>query len=298
MTWQFELLQPAYGDVSEGPVWDGSTLFYTQIQACRIMRYDPRTAKLSVHRIDTNYANGLVMDAERRILACEGGARRVVRYEQDGEVTVLADAFEGQLLNVPNDLVLDPQGRVWFTDPFYEGSGGPFSYDRSNKELDHDSVYRLECSTDGRWTIKRMAFDTTRPNGLLFSLDKKTLYVAQSGRRPDEKRELRAYPIEDDGALGAPAVLHDFGEYRGVDGMCLDAAGNIVATAGFELGGPGPSIYVFSPDGTIVNRYDVPAKRPTNCAFGDEDLTTLYVTSTEGHLFRVPTDLQGLALLN
>jgi gluconolactonase len=93
-------------------------------------------------------------------------------------------------------------------------------------------------------------------------------------------------------------VLHDFGEYRGVDGMCLDAAGNIVATAGFELGGPGPSIYVFSPDGTIVNRYDVPAKRPTNCAFGDEDLTTLYVTSTEGHLFRVPTDLQGLALLN
>ena len=296
MTWEFELLQPPYGDVSEGPVWDGSTLLYTQIQACRIMRYDPRAEELTVYRTDTNYANGLVIDAEKRILACEGGARRVVRYEQNGDVTVLANAFEGLRLNVPNDLVIDLQGRVWFTDPFYEGSGGPFSYDRANKELDHDSVYRLESNSERQWPIKRMTFDTTRPNGLLFSQDGKTLYVAQSGRRPDEKRELRAYPIDENGTLGASSVLHDFGEHRGVDGMCLDAAGNIVATAGFELGGPGPSIYIFSPGGEVLNRRDVPAKRPTNCAFGDEDLTSLYVTSTEGHLFRVRTDLLGLAL--
>ena len=95
MTWEFELLQPPYGDVSEGPVWDGSTLLYTQIQACRIMRYDPRAEELTVYRTDTNYANGLVIDAEKRILACEGGARRVVRYEQNGDVTVLATPSKG-----------------------------------------------------------------------------------------------------------------------------------------------------------------------------------------------------------
>ncbi|MCH2200711.1 MAG: SMP-30/gluconolactonase/LRE family protein [Fuerstiella sp.] len=297
MTWEFELLQPPYGDVSEGPVWDGTSLLYTQIQACRIMRYDPQTKNLTIHRDNTNYANGLVMDAEKRVLACEGGARRVVRYEHNGAVTVLVDSFEGDSLNLPNDLVIDPQGRVWFTDPFYEGSGGPFSYDRSNRKLDHDSVYRLTSEDDGHWTVDRMTFDTTRPNGLLFSLDSRTLYVAQSGRRSDEKRELRAYPVEDDGRLGAFTVLHDFGEHRGVDGMCLDTSGNIIATAGFELGGPGPSIYVFSPTGEVLQRHDVPAKRPTNCAFGDKDLTALYVTSTEGHLFRTQTDLQGLRLL-
>lgn len=298
MAWEFEVLQPPYGDVSEGPVWDGSTLLYTQIQACRIMRYDPRTTKLTVHRSDTNYANGMVMDADRRILACEGGARRVVRYEHNGDVTVLADSFEGKSLNIPNDLVLDREGDVWFTDPFYEGAGGPFSYDRANRELDHDSVYRLQRAGGDEWTITRMTFDTTRPNGLLFSLNQQTLYVAQSGRRADEKRELRAYPLRDDGTLGPCTVLHDFGEHRGVDGMCLDVNGNIVATAGFELGGPGPSIYVFSPHGEIISRHEVPAKRPTNCAFGDDGLTSLYVTSTEGHLFRARTDLEGLPLLN
>jgi len=160
---------------------------------------------------------------------------------------VLVDRFEGKPLNIPNDLVIDPQGRVWFTDPYYEGAAGPFSYDRANKELEHDSVYRLDPPSDENWSIHRMTFDTTRPNGLLFSSDHKTLYVAQSGRRPDEKRELRAYPVEDGGQLGSFTVLHDFGEHRGVDGMCLDADGNIIATAGWELGGPGPSIYVFSP---------------------------------------------------
>ena len=297
MTWEFELLAPPYGAVSEGPVWDGSTLLYTQIQACRIMRYDPQTTGLSVFRTDTNYANGLVMDPEMRILACEGGARRVVRYERNEGITVLADGFEGQHLNIPNDLVVDAQGCVWFTDPFYEGAAGPFSYDRASRELDHDSVYRLKPTGDENWTIERMTFDTTRPNGLLLSADNKTLYVAQSGRCPEEKRELRAYPVEDVGRLGTCTVLHDFGAHRGVDGMCLDAAGNIFATAGFELGGPGPSIYVFSPDGEVLQRHDVPAQRPTNCAFGDQNLSALYVTSTEGHLFRVQTDHQGLSLL-
>ena len=295
MSWNFELVGEPYGAVSEGPVWDGTALLYTQIQACRIMRFDPKSNTSSVYRNDTNYANGLVRDAEGRLYACEGGARRVVRYEDDGRTTVLADRFEGKRLNIPNDLVVDPEGGIWFTDPYYEGSAGPFSYERGNKDLEHDSVYRLSPqSTD--WSIDRMTFDTTRPNGLLFSSDHKVLYVAQSGRRPDEKRELRAYPLEEDGTLDPYTVLHDFGEHRGVDGMCLDSEGNIVATAGWEIGGPGPSIYVFSPTGDVLERHTVPANRPTNCAFGDQDLRTLCVTSTEGHLFRVQTERQGRPL--
>ena len=296
MCWDFELLQEPYGAVSEGPVWYGATLLYTQIQASRILRFDPSSNSSIVFRTDTHYANGLAIDAQNRICACEGGARRVVRYEEDGSTTVLADRFEGKSLNMPNDLVIDPQGRIWFTDPYYEGAAGPFSYDIANKELEQDSIYRLDPQSDTSWSIQRMTFDTTRPNGLLFSSDYKTLYVAQSGRRPDEKRELRAYPVDDGGLLGTFTMLHDFGEHRGVDGMCLDTDGNIIATAGWEIGGPGPAIYVFSPTGEILEMQTVPAKRPTNCAFGGDDLRTLYITSTEGHLFRAKTKRQGRSL--
>ena len=293
MNWEIELLQEPYGGVSEGPVWDGSTLLYTQIQACRIMQFDPQIGSISVYRTNTHYANGLTLDARNRVYACEGGTRRVVRYEADGGTTVLADQFEGKRLNVPNDLVIDRQERVWFTDPFYEGAAGPFSYDRVHQELQHESVYRLDPQSDSSWSIDRVTFDTTRPNGVLLSLDQRTLFVAQSGRRSDEKRELRAYPIEAGGQLGSPTVLHDFGEHRGVDGMRLDSEGNIVATAGFELGGPGPSIYVFATTGEVLERYPVPANRPTNCVFGDDDLGTLYITTTEGHLMRARPGRRG-----
>lgn len=298
--WEFEMLDPAYGGVSEGPVWDGSGLLYTRIQQSRIMRYDPAANAVSVWRENTNCANGLAVDAGGRLLACEGGAtanaRRVVRYERGGGVTVLASGFEGKRLNIPNDLVVDRRGRVWFTDPFYEGAAGPWSQDRAQMDLDHESVYRLDPRAGGDWAITRVTFDTTRPNGLLFSLDESVLYVAQSGRLPDEARQLRAYPVGADGSLGEPAVWHDFGEHRGIDGMCLDAEGNIVATAGWELGGPGPLIYVFSDRGEVLETHPVPCRRPTNCAFGGPDLRTLYVTTIEGMLLRAATDRAGRPL--
>ena len=299
MAWEFELVDPPYGNVSEGPVWTGSVLLFTHIQESRILQYDPRARSCTVFREDTNCANGLTLDAQGRLHACEGGAtidaRRVVRYEDGGRggVTVLADGFEGKRFNIPNDVVVDPQGRVWFTDPYYEGAAGPWSFDRANKELEHDSVYRLDPQPDGAYRIHRVTFDTTRPNGLLFSLDYKILYVAQSGRGPAEKRQLRAYPVKSDGSLGAATVLHDFGENRGIDGMRLDVEGNIVATAGWELGGPGPSIYVLSPSGEVLERHPLAAKRPTNCCFAEAGLSTLYVTTTEGHLFRARTERRG-----
>jgi gluconolactonase len=173
--WKFETLDPAYGKVSEGPAWDGTGMLFTRIQHSKIMRFDPATGLVSLWRDKTNCANGLTFDAEGRLYGCEGGAtvdaRRVVRYESDGTVTVLADQFEGKRLNIPNDIVVDLNGSIWFTDPFYEGAAGEWSADRTHKELDHDSVYRLDPQADGTYSIHRVTFETTRPNGLLFSLD-------------------------------------------------------------------------------------------------------------------------------
>lgn len=291
MNWQWEELDAPYGGVSEGPVWDGKVLLYTRIQQSRIMRFDPASGVLSVFKENTNCANGLAYDSLGRLYGCVGGAdehsRRVVRYAADGGETLLADRFEGKRFNIPNDLVVDAAMRVWFTDPFYENAAGPWSADRTHMDLDHESVYRLDPGADGSHTVTRLTFDTTRPNGLLFSKDGSVLYVAQSGRLETEKRQLRAYPVNADLSLGEAKVLHDFGAHRGIDGMCLDGEGNIVATAGWELGGPGPSIYIFAPDGTVMERHDVPCKRPTNCCFAEGG--TLYVTTIEGYLLRTET---------
>jgi gluconolactonase len=300
MSWNFEQLDAPYGNVSEGPIWNGEYLLYTRIQQARIMKYDPATGLVTVFKEGTNHSNGLAYDQQGRIHACEGGdsekIRRVVRYEADGSRTVICDHYEGKKLNIPNDVVIDSHNRVWFTDPFYENAAGPWSADRTHKELDHESVYRCDPQPDGTWKTARVTFDTTRPNGLLLSLDHRTLYVAQSGRTPQEKRQLRAYAMKDDGSLGTADVLHDFGPNRGIDGMRLDVDGNIVATAGWELGGPGPSIYVFSPSGEVKERHDFPSVRPTNCCFGGPDLETLFVTNMDGRLYQVRTGRRGLAL--
>ena len=239
MSWKFELVAGPYGGTSEGPAWDGTALLFTHIPTSRILRFDPGTGETVEHITGTGNANGLMLDVSGILYACQGGARRVVRYELDGAVTVLTDGFDGQRLNIPNDLAIDLKGRVWFTDPYYEGAGGPWSEDRANKDLDHDSVYRLDESEDG-WDITRVTFDTTRPNGLLFSLDHSVLYVAQSGRRDDEKRELRAYPVLEDGSLGSYTKLHDFGAHRGIDGMVLDTGGQHRRHGGAQGERPGP----------------------------------------------------------
>jgi gluconolactonase len=285
MSWK---LEPVAGPVgfAEGPAWDGQGLLFTDIKNSRIMRYDPASGQTSTFREGTNEANGLMFDPEGRLYGCEGGGRRVVRYEPDGGVTVLADRFEGRRLNSPNDLAVDARGRIWFTDPRY----GEL---RDDMELDHESVFRLESQTDGSWSIRRMTFDTTRPNGLLISPDQRTLYVAQSEYGDERKRELRAYPIRDDDTLGPYEVLHNFYPHRGIDGMCLDVDGNLVATAGWEVSGPGPMIYIFAPNGRVLETHPVPSDRPTNCTFGGSDLTTLYVTSGSGMLFRAQTARRG-----
>jgi gluconolactonase len=282
-TWDWELLAgPA--TITEGPAWDGSGLFFTSIDDNEIRRYDPSTGDIVTVYHDTGASNGLAFDAEGALYACEGKGRRVVRYGPDGLKTTLVDRFEGRRLNSPNDLVLDRAGRIWFTDPRYGD-------DHSDRELDHDSVYRITPpgGGEGLWEIERLTFDTTRPNGLLLSWDERTLFVAQSDYDAGSVRQLRAYPILDDGTLGDFSVLHDFGEARGIDGMCWDAAGNIVATCGWARSGPGPRIAVFATDGTVLEVHPLPSMGgPTNCAFGGMNLDTLYITTLDGRLYRVP----------
>ena len=296
---EFTIVAGPLGGVAEGPAWDGEKLLFTHIPASRVLAFDPNTRLTSIYREGTNWCNGTMFDAEGRYYGCEGGARRVVRYDGppslDAEgAVVLTDNFEGKRFNIPNDLAIDDTGRVWFTDPFYEDAGGEWTKDRTDMELDHESVYRLDPNGDGTYSsAERVTFDTTRPNGLLFNLDHSILYVAQSGRNLDEKRQLRAYAVQPDGSLGEGKVLHEFGDWRGIDGMVLDTDGNIWATAGTAAGGPGPSVYVFSAQGEVIDRHPLPVDLPTNCTFAGPDLSDLYVTTIGGHLLWTPTEATG-----
>ncbi len=298
MSWRFQLLDRPYGGVTEGPVWDGEAVYFTHIPASRIMRFDPGTGRTTQWRSNTNRTNGLAYDGQGRLFGCCAGGRSIVRFDPDGSTAVVADRLDRRRISTPNDLAIDRQGRIWFTNPWNAGNIDA----TEREELDHRSVLRADPQHDGNYTVTRVTFDTTMPNGVLLSADGRTLYVAESNSdRADIDRELRAYPINDDGSLGPYLVLHAFskdatGVQRGIDGMCLDVEGNIIATAGWPQAGPGPMIYVFSPKGRVLETHPVPCLRPTNCCFGGADMTILYVTSAEGHLFRAETDRVGWAI--
>lgn len=211
----------------------------------------------------------------------------------DGSATVTATRVAGKVHNNPYFLTVDRQERIWFSDPDHSTLAvgpGPQRF----PPLEHQSVLRLARTPRPtfEWHLERMTFDTSAPTGVALSPDGKTLYVAESDNRFGGVRELRAYPIDDDGTLGRYVVLHVFGSdhrgiHRGIEGLCVDTDGNIIACAGWQRSGPGPLVYVFSPIGAVLESHVVPADQPLNCAFGDDGLGSLYVTTTAGHLFRV-----------
>ena len=273
MSWQWELIHH-HEFITEGPVWDGRYLFYSEIYASRTWRYDPDGGERVVWREHTGRANGMLRAPGGGLLACEGGGRRVVRYLAAAPAEVIADRFEGKQFNEPNDLAQADSGRIWFSDP---------NYGERPMQLDHESVF---CVDPGG-AARRVTFDTNRPNGVLLNGDESELYVAESPHRPGQRRQLRAYPIAADGSLGEHRVLHDFASGRGVDGMTRTTEGLIVATAGHREGGPGPMIYVFEPSGRVVSTHPSPADKPTNCTFAEAERGVLYVTFSGGELYRV-----------
>ena len=203
MAWEFEIVAGPIEGTTEGPAWNGQALFFTNIPKSRIMRYDPQTGACTEHRTGTNRTNGLAFDAEGHLYGCSAGGRSVVRLEPDGSTTVVGDRFEGRRLNTPNDLALDSKGRVWFTNPWNVDLIGP----RDAMDLEDEQVMRADPRPDGSWIVRQLTYDITRPNGILMSQDERTLYVAQAHSDPGKLRELRAYPIREDGSLGLYTVL-------------------------------------------------------------------------------------------
>jgi len=273
----FETVAGPYS-FTEGPVWDGERIIFTDIPPSRIMTFDPATGEAEVLIEDTEKTNGLARDAAGQLFGCQDAGRRVVRYDADGSRTIIAESFEGHRLNSPNDLSIDRDGRIWFSDPRY----GP---NRDNMELDHESVFL--ATPDGEsYRLERATSDTTRPNGVLLDAEQTTLFVAESPKAPDGRRELRAYPIESDFTLGSPDVVFDFGDHRGVDGMTLAPDGSLLVACGWVASGPGPRIAVFGPDRELKIEYPTPAN-PSNLCFGGTEGRDLYVTDATGSLLRM-----------
>jgi gluconolactonase len=251
----------------------------------RIMKFDPATGKTTVHVADSGQSNGLLFDSKGRLLAACGaniGLRGLCEVTADGRMKVIVDKDEGQRFNSPNDLVIHPSGRIYMSDPRYVG--------KESLELDHMSVYRVD--SDG--SVHRATTDIRKPNGVILSPDAKTLYVAETdngttGLEPagspakPPRMTLNAFPIKDDGSLGAKKVLIDFGQGTGTDGMTTDTAGRIYcAIRKDERHG----IVVFSPEGKELV-YVPTEPLPTNCTFGTgAESKTLYVTAGTG-LYRI-----------
>ncbi len=229
------------------------------------MRYHPKTGKVSVYREPSGQANGLIFDAKRRLIAAEGavgGGRRVSITEADGTVRTLADKYEGQRLNSPNDVAVDEQGRIYFTDPRYVGD--------EERELDFEAVYVIGAGDKLSIATK----EVQKPNGIVVSPDQKTVYIADAA--PDGNQQLLAFKVNDDGTLKDKKVLFDFGEgRRGIDGMTVNARGEIFAAAGKD---GASAIYIFSPKGKPRALIPLPAP-PTNCELGrGKRANTLYIT--------------------
>ena len=287
---------------AEGPAYhpDGR-LFFTDIANNRIVVLDASTPQGTVGRIPgvfrkpSGRANGLAIDQEGRLLACEGadegGNRRVTRTEEDGPMTVLVSEYLGTSLNSPNDLVVDRKGRIYFTDPRY-GS-------RSDMEMEVEGVYRID--PDGALT--RIIDHLQRPNGIGVSPDQQTLYVVDNNTVEGGSRKVWAYPLASDGSVGTARLLHDFGTGRGGDGICLDKKGRVYVTAGLNVPAPAndssvaAGVYVLSPDGDLLEFLHVPEDVVTNCTFGGPDGRTLFVTSGKT-LFSTRRDTPGFSVAN
>jgi gluconolactonase len=216
-----------------------------------------------------------------RLTLCQHGDRRISVREADGTMRPLAVGYNGKKLNSPNDLVFDDQGNLWFTDPPY---GLPGTFKDPGKELAFQGVYRV--ANDG--TIKLATKELEAPNGLAFTPDYKTLYVANSqGEAPFWK----AFPVKPDGSLGPSRLFYDAAKIRkegdgNPDGMKVDVHGNVFAT------GPG-GVLVLTPDGTLLGR--ILTGVPTaNVAWG-EDGSTLFVTANH-RVLRLVTKTKGMPL--
>lgn len=269
---------------TEGPVWhpDGFLLFSdipaniiykwipTSVQQGEDRKADPQNNN-TIFRQPSGNSNGLALDVDGRLIACEHGNRRVSRTAKDGTIETLAATYNGKKLNSPNDLAVKSDRSIYFTDPPYG-----LRNQQQGKELAFNGVYRV--APDGALSLLDDTFE--RPNGIAFSPDEKTLYVNDS-----ERRHIRAFDVQENGTLANGRVFAELNDAnaRGVpDGMKVDKNGNVFST------GPG-GVWVFAPNGKLLHRISTP-EVTTNLGWGDTDGKTLYITaSTSVYRIRVNT---------
>ena len=274
---------------TEGPVWvrDGGYLLFSDPNNNLIYRWSEEDG-VSVYRTHSGYtgmnigeygqpgSNGLTLDSQGRLTINEHGNRRVTRLEKNGQLTVLADHYQGKRLNSPNDLVYRSDGALYFTDPPF---GLPKFFEDSGKELSYSGVF---CLINGE--LKLVSKDLTGPNGLAFSPDEKYLYVDNW----DEKRKvIMRYDVHPDGTLSGGQIFLDATKEPGEDawdGMKIDVKGNLY------LSGPG-GLWIVSPEGKHLGTIVGP-EHPHNLAWGGEDHKTLYLAAQTG-LYRLTVNIPG-----
>ncbi len=258
----------------EGPVWfgDGRYLLWSDIPNDRMLRWREEDGDVSVFRAPSHYSNGNTRDRQGRLVTCEHGSRSVTRTELDGRITTLIEGFEGRRLNAPNDVAVDGQGLIWFTDPGY-GILGHYEGEESEFELP-TRVYRLDPETGAADVV---AEDFDRPNGLCFSPDGTRLYVGDSGasHTPDGPAHVRVFDVSGGRVRGGDVFAEMAPGHP--DGIRADRQGNLWVAAGW--GGDGyDGVHCFAPDGTLLGRIHLP-ETCSNLCFGGLRRNRLFMTA-------------------
>jgi gluconolactonase len=306
---------------AEGPAWSsvGRFLVWSDIPSNLQLRWLEEDGRVTVFRNPSNNSNGNTFDFQGRQLSCEHLTRRVVRYEHDGSITVIADAFDGKRLNSPNDVVAHPDGSYWFTDPpyggqLYEGqvdmaggptnasgrlnarAGQPADAGRMKRELP-TAVYRVDAS--GKVAQVASEAQVPDPNGLAFSPDHKRLYVASTGRGPGDtgpggRGDMIVFDVNADNTLSKGSRFSDFtidGVKCGPDGVRCDVDGNVwcSSNAGRAVGYSG--VTVWNPQGKLIGRIRLPEVCGNIC-FGGPKRNRLFMAASQS-LYAIYVNTQG-----
>lgn len=253
---------------------EGGYLLFSDYRSSRRFKWEPKTG-VTLVKEPTNEGNGQTRDHKGRLIVCERQARRVVRYEADGEPTVMAARYQGRRLNKPNDVVVKSDGAIYFTDP---GAPGP-EYD-----LDFPGVYRVSPDRD---SVTLLINDLVFPNGLALSHDERVIYLIDT-----QRSQIRAFDLQPDGMLsrGTDRVFFQFPVKSAKSGLCdgmkVDSEGNVYCT------GPG-GVWVIDPQGKHLGTISTGEKMHTNLAWGGDDWKTLFIT-THGTLSRIQLKIPGV----
>jgi gluconolactonase len=251
---------------AEGPAWsrDGYLIF-SDIPGNKLFEFKPGE-KPSLFRENSNGAIGNTFDVQGRLYTCESHTRRVTRTDKKGKIEVLAERWQGKRLNAPNDIVVRKDGHIYFTDP-------AFGNQQDSRELDFYGVFHIAH----RGELEVVARTKGRPNGIALSPNGRILYVVDS-----DERKVRAYDLDGKGAASNERVL--ISNIAGLpDGIKVDEKGTLYVAAG--------EIEVYTPEGAHAGRI-LMQETPSNCAFGDGDFQSLYITARTS-LYRVRLNVKG-----